>query len=643
MTAVDVRSLVTRTWIQCSAGTLLNADPLLVGINLEDTSAELAQRMTLDLRQTKVEQARGEWISELAGLGSRIYHLTSQDGGKTFTSIYEGSCTDWELDPDGETLSLTFHDPLFEFASHEDQVSYPEGISGKDVITDLFEAYGFPRGDIAGPDVPMPRIVFDGAMGQLLMQVLQHGLYSGDKAYLPRWLPGSPTEPGRVAIVAPGLNDPVYSFDRGNLLAARERQSSESMVSSVWLVGNESAESDDARPPIEQRITVPTGDPRPKVGRRVLVKSADYDSPESAKKAAQTLLERSREPDRDRSATVIDVPGVVKGDVVRLRGGTFDGFYTILSVSHDEDARTMALQVGDRGSALYQAQKFPDPPAPPADLYGAIDTGGGANCATDKLMAWFDAHLGIPYAWGGGPPVTTAAAGTDCSGFAASAFNATVGVNFGWGSTDSMLTDGAAFDVPLDQRQPGDLILFERRDFGSVVSGHVAVVARNVNQQYESAGPPSALVPLDTGRGIVAVRRVRALVAANAACAEAAAAQAAASGGGTADGSGVTSKFGPVPEPLASLIAEFFPRSEWTNAANVAYLESTWNSGAGKDDAIESSYGYFQINIDAWGGSAAHWKNARNNVAKAYAIWSDGQYWGTTAKWFHSANTLGLR
>lgn len=114
------------------------------------------------------------------------------------------------------------------------------------------------------------------------------------------------------------------------------------------------------------------------------------------------------------------------------------------------------------------------------------------------------------------------------------------------------------------------------------------------------------------------------------------------------------------PLELQVAIQEFWPESEWDNAANIARLESGFNAFAvldstsdaspcgaqiGERDGVritaERSVGYFQLNscnFPEWEWQRFY--NARHNAGTAHALWdSAGQSW---RPWFFSAKTLGL-
>lgn len=112
------------------------------------------------------------------------------------------------------------------------------------------------------------------------------------------------------------------------------------------------------------------------------------------------------------------------------------------------------------------------------------------------------------------------------------------------------------------------------------------------------------------------------------------------------------------PDELQLAIAEFWPSSEWDNAARIAYLESGWNWDAEYDSTTEArpcgsvvnyrngvritaehSIGYFQINACNYPGwNAGHLFNARQNAGTAHALWVERGW----APWYFSAERLNL-
>lgn len=113
------------------------------------------------------------------------------------------------------------------------------------------------------------------------------------------------------------------------------------------------------------------------------------------------------------------------------------------------------------------------------------------------------------------------------------------------------------------------------------------------------------------------------------------------------------------PEEIAGPIREFWPESEWDNAASISFLESGWKWDARNDTTrrgavpcgtviatvggvpitAEDSLGYFQINVCNYSGwDPGTLYNARQNAGTAHALWSDRGW----QPWYFSARKLGL-
>lgn len=114
------------------------------------------------------------------------------------------------------------------------------------------------------------------------------------------------------------------------------------------------------------------------------------------------------------------------------------------------------------------------------------------------------------------------------------------------------------------------------------------------------------------------------------------------------------------PAELADSIREFWPESEWDNAAGIASLESAFDAFALADTttpnspcgmqvgtrggvaiSAERSVGYFQINscnFPDWEWQRFY--NARHNAGTAHLLWAlAGNSW---SPWYFSAQQLGL-
>lgn len=112
------------------------------------------------------------------------------------------------------------------------------------------------------------------------------------------------------------------------------------------------------------------------------------------------------------------------------------------------------------------------------------------------------------------------------------------------------------------------------------------------------------------------------------------------------------------PLELQVAVQEFWPESEWDNAASIAWLESSWDAFALADttdsshgcgavishrDGVavtaERSVGYFQINscnFPDWEWQRFY--NTRHNAGTAHMLWGSRGW----SPWYFSARRLGL-
>lgn len=125
-------------------------------------------------------------------------------------------------------------------------------------------------------------------------------------------------------------------------------------------------------------------------------------------------------------------------------------------------------------------------------------------------------------------------------------------------------------------------------------------------------------------------------------------------------GERIVTEFGSPPEDLDRAIRQYWPATEWKNAARMAHEESGWRNDAerntlaraggrcnvpigtlpdGTPIVSEQSVGYFQINVCAHKHDRAYWIDTDNNVSYAAQLYREGG-WGA---WRVSARKLGLR
>jgi hypothetical protein len=148
---------------------------------------------------------------------------------------------------------------------------------------------------------------------------------------------------GKIDIVQPGQNSPVYHFGADNNVSlVDDQQDIESLVTRVKIIG---AEDKEGRAPVRA-----TKNGRTEFGvLQELVYERQYDNLSAAKKAADEILEEYGKPQKKRKVIAPDLPFLRKGDMVHITAGTLNGYYIVSSIRRRLKDKTMTLEVDDVG------------------------------------------------------------------------------------------------------------------------------------------------------------------------------------------------------------------------------------------------------------------------------------------------------
>jgi cell wall-associated NlpC family hydrolase len=446
-------------------GTTTLLDQLLVGCNREKLYGELPRRLTAHLAEGQIV-GLGSAMAACQN-GARTLYYTSRDRGVTWVERFRGVIWDWDPSDDGTEFTLTCYDDLI-YLDSEDQRIYEEGMTGAQILTDVFDAWGIPIGAIEGPAVTMPRIAWSGKLKDLVTYVLGHAIEIGDRGY------DCTMDQGLVYVRVPGQDAPIYEFDQGSTaFKYKDKQSLKGVANEVLVVGNKGAKTDRKRQTVSSTVITSPTDQQLGGRMRTIVQGSRYHTQAAADTAAETELQKRSQQSRDRSASVAYVDEMDRGYVVSMYVGTLQGHFTVLGVSHDEDALTMELKLGDDGTPLWIAQKAPSSQA------GAL---GASGSGLDAALQFARANLGTPYVWAGGHgPGWTPGTGWDCSGMVDQAYAAAGIPGLGWSGTGGI--DAATVVIPASQARPGDLIRYDSPQ------AHVAMVSDRPGYMIEAQAP----------------------------------------------------------------------------------------------------------------------------------------------------------
>ncbi len=304
----------------------------LRGLSWEEQPDELAVRLQAEIANRKLGST---WLHRLLPLGGWV--VLRADWGVGWHEVFSGVVFDWgySTDPPGR-LSITAYDPLIYLTKSRDDRYYPSGTSARAILVDVARAWRIPLGTIEGPDVALSKQVFRAQrLGDIVASVLDQAEKRGAGRFVVRH------HAGKLEVVRPGQNNPVYHFDATDAVErVEDRQDVESLVTRVKVVG---AEDGAGRAPVVARVD---GDTEFGVLQE-LVYQEQYDTPAAAASAAREVLKERGAPRKRRTLTAPDLPFLRRGDKVHIAAGTLLGYYLVAGVQHDADSRTMHLEVED--------------------------------------------------------------------------------------------------------------------------------------------------------------------------------------------------------------------------------------------------------------------------------------------------------
>lgn len=318
-----------------AAGALepLHVGQALAGLQWEEPTDELATRIQARLVNRKVERY-GAWLHQLVPPGAPV--LVYADWGEGWQEVTRGTVYVWDYQSGQEgVLSITAYDMLAQWASVDDRY-YPAGTTGRAIIQDIAAAWQIPMGIVEGPDVALSKQIFRSrSIKDMVFDVLHQSRMRGAGRFVVY------AERGRVHIRRPGWNQPVYHFGAdSNVLQTRDNRSMEpgTFITRIKVVGQEDLEG--------RRPVVATLDGLTEFGViQDLIYAQEYDTPAAAMEAARQELAERGKPIETRTVVAPDLPLLRRGHRIHVSAGTLNGFYDVVGIHHDADARRMDLEV----------------------------------------------------------------------------------------------------------------------------------------------------------------------------------------------------------------------------------------------------------------------------------------------------------
>lgn len=331
---IDIAKIKYELVVVLSNGAKVYPQIATSDVTTEENDGELAVRLETDFHNAKASD--GKRLHQQLPLGGRLFLYSDWGAGKK--EVFRGTIFNWlyKENPLG-TILITAYDPLYYLKSKDDRY-YKANTTAKAIIVDIAKAWGIPLGTVQGPNIALAKQVFRGvALKDMISDVLKQAKKRGAGKWIVR------SKLGKIDIVQPGQNSPVYHFGAdSNVSLVDDQQDIESLVTRVKIIG---AEDKEGRAPVRA-----TKDGRTEFGvLQDLIYERQYDNLSAAKKAADEILDEYGKPRKKRKVIAPDLPFLRKGDMVHITAGTLNGYYIASSIRRRLKDKTMTLEVEDVG------------------------------------------------------------------------------------------------------------------------------------------------------------------------------------------------------------------------------------------------------------------------------------------------------
>lgn len=314
-----------------SGSTKYNVTPALVSVDRQERTEQMAQSVTLQLRNVKVGD---KWLSSLIGVRDRVY-VYADDGnqngevfrGYVWTRNYKSSLSNWDI-------SLKCYDNLIYLQESEESAFFASGKSTKEVCKSLCDDWGIEL-QYSYESITHSKLVLRGALADIFTaDILDLVKDRTGKKYAIH------SEKDVMKIKTVGSNSTVYHLVSGkNVTQTDSTVTLDGMVTKVIILGK--ADSD-KREPIEATVTGKTSE------YGTLQKIIDRDENTSladAKKEAQSIIDEDGSPKWEYEAKGPDIPWIRTGDMVHIDAGNIDSDLIVTAVdrSCDNKKKEMTL------------------------------------------------------------------------------------------------------------------------------------------------------------------------------------------------------------------------------------------------------------------------------------------------------------
>lgn len=303
--AIDISKVSYSLSLITPDGGSINVDNMIMSGSLEELEGELASRLTVTMRNVKLEDG---WLHQHAYLTRKVI-LTASDGINS-REVFRGSIYRWKESSTHHEISFTAYDHLFPLQQSKEHWYFGSGETGASSIKKIAEKAGVPVGRIDGPNEKLAKKPYsNGSLGDIIADRLEESRKKGAGRFLVR------STQDKLEVVKEGSNKTIYVLDNRFIEDSSDEHDIESIVTRVKIYGNEDKEGRAELKTTKEKNT--------KFGViQDIIYSSSYEDMVEAQKAADEILEEKSKPNIERYVSGPLIPWIRKGDLVEIKTGT---------------------------------------------------------------------------------------------------------------------------------------------------------------------------------------------------------------------------------------------------------------------------------------------------------------------------------
>lgn len=310
-----------------------------INVAWEENESELACRLNLTVRDVPLTSETGakkkkNRLAQTLALCTAIYVYC--DYGQGEKEVFRGTIWEWSHSQiHDDEIIITAYDPLFYLQKSDDYGFWAAGKTTKAICKEVLKKWGVSLKKFNAPSVKHDKLALKTKkISAILTTVLDEAKLRTGANYVIRYTKG------KVEILGMGQNKTIWTFAADkNVMSVSDKYSMTNLVTKVVILGKEEKDSE-KMPPIEA-----TEYGKKEYGILQKIINVGSKELEEAEKEAKNILKKDGKPERRMTLTSADFPAIRKGDRIRVITDNVNGYFFVLTVSHNASTQQMQMEV----------------------------------------------------------------------------------------------------------------------------------------------------------------------------------------------------------------------------------------------------------------------------------------------------------